>query len=376
MTTAIPDIVDLVKILREQPEWAETLRAILLTRELLELPENLARLTARVEEFIAQQTETNRMLAEQQARLTEQQAQLNEQLARLTARVEEFIVQQTETNRRFAEQQARLDERLEEFIAEQRETNKLILERLARQESDTAELKATTGRQESDTAELKSDVAELKATTGRLESDTAELKSDVGELKATTGRLETDVGELKSDMSGVKATLSRLEGTVGRLVGAVGRLDGADLERKVHASIALVVDERLNLDCPQVLQSVLVSPVQELFDILNAAQAAGRIARAQSRNLRRADIILSAQDSAAQRVYVVIEISRTVHDYDVTRARERADIMAVASGAPTIAVAMGYIIPPPQRRKAEELGVQLLESAQLAAAPEDDEEED
>ena len=365
MTTAIPDIVDLVKILREQPEWAETLRAILLTRELLELPENLARLTARVEEFIAQQTETNRMLVEQQARLTEQQARLNEQLARLTARVEEFIVQQTETNRRFAEQQARL----ELFIAEQTETNKLILERLARQKSDTAELKATTGR-------LETDVAELKATTGRLESDTAELKSDVAELKATTGRLETDVGELKSDMSGVKATLGRMEGRMSRLEGTVGRLVGADLERKIHANIANIVDQRLDLGRPQVLQSVLVSPVPELFDILDPARAAGRIDRSQYQSLRRADIILSARDSAAQRVYVVIEISRTVHDDDLTRARERADIMAAASGAPAVAVAMGYIIPPPQRRKAEELGVQLLESAQLAAAPEEDDEED
>ena len=50
--------------------------------------------------------------------------------------------------------------------------------------------------------------------------------------------------------------------------------------------------------------------------------------------------------------------------------------MAAASGAQTIAVAMGYIIPPPQRRKAEELGVQLLESAQLAAAPEEDDAEE
>ena len=337
MTTAIPDIVDLVKILREQPEWAETLRAILLTRELLELPENLARLTARVEEFIAEQTETNRMLAEQQARLaeqqarlTEQQARLNEQLARLTARVEKFIVQQTETNRRFAEQQARL----ELFIAEQTEINKLILERLARQKSDTAE------------------------------------------LKATTGRLETDVSELKSDMSGVKATLGRMEGRISRLEGAVGRLDGADLERKIHANIAGIVCQRLDLYRPQVLQSVLVSPVLELFDILDPARAAGRIDRSQYQSLLRADIILSARDGAAQRVYVVIEISRTVHDDDLTRARERADIMAAASGAPTIAVAMGYIIPPPQRRKAEELGVLLLESAQLAAMAEEDDAED
>ena len=279
MTTAIPDIADLVKILREQPEWAETLRAILLTPELLELPEKLARLT--------------------------------EQLTRLTARVEEFIAQQTEINQ-------------------------LIAERLARQETDTAE--------------LKSDVAELKATTGRLETD-------VAELKATTGRLETDVAELKSDMSKVKGT--------------VGRLEGAELERKIHAHIAGTVCQHLEINRPQVLQSVVVSPVPELFDILAAAQAAGRIDRPQFLSLLRADIILAARDLEAQRVYMVIEISRTVHDDDLTRARERADILAAASGASVLALAMGYIIPPPQRRKAAEMGIHLLESAQLAAAGDD-----
>ena len=372
MTTAIPDIADLVKVLREQPEWAETLRAILLTQELLELPEKLARLTTRVEEFIAQQTETNRLVAEQlaqlteqQARLAEQQARLTEQLERLTARVEEFIAQQKETNRlvaeqlaqlteqqaRLTEQQAQLTEqlarltaRVEEFIAEQKETNKLIAERLARQEADTAELKADMSEVKADVAELKADMSGLKDTTGRLETDMSGLKD-------TTGRLETD-------MSGLKDTVGRMQGTV-------GRLEGAELERKVHANIAGLVSNPLGIRRPRVLKSLVLSSVPELFDILHPAQDDGRIDRDQFDSLMRADIIMSGRDLAAQPLYVVIEISRTVHDYDVTRARERADIMAAAGGEPTLALVIGYIIPPPQRRKAEELGVHLMQSAHL-----------
>ena len=344
MTTAIPDIADLVKVLREQPEWAETLRAILLTQELLELPEKLARLTTRVEEFIAQQTETNRLVAEFIAEQKETNRRVAEQLAQLTARVEEFIAEQKETNRRVAEQLAQLTEqqgklteqlarltaRVEEFIAEQKETNKLIAERLARQEADTAELKA-----------------------------------DVAELKATTGRLETDVAELKADMSGLKDTVGRMQGTVGRMQGTVGRLEGAELERKVHANIAGLVSNPLGIRRPRVLKSLVLSTVPELFDILHPAQDDGRIDRDQFDSLLRADIIMSGRDLAGQSLYVVIEISRTVHDDDVTRARERADIMAAAGGEPTMALVIGYIIPPPQRRKAEELGVHLMQSAQL-----------
>ena len=41
--TTINTIEDLIRLLDEHPEWAEALRARLLTRELLEVPETLAR---------------------------------------------------------------------------------------------------------------------------------------------------------------------------------------------------------------------------------------------------------------------------------------------------------------------------------------------
>ena len=40
--TTINDIADIARILREQPEWKDTIRGILLGQELLELPERLA----------------------------------------------------------------------------------------------------------------------------------------------------------------------------------------------------------------------------------------------------------------------------------------------------------------------------------------------
>ena len=40
--TTVHDIADIVRIIREQPEWADTIRGILLSRELLELPQRFA----------------------------------------------------------------------------------------------------------------------------------------------------------------------------------------------------------------------------------------------------------------------------------------------------------------------------------------------
>lgn len=68
--TTVHDIADIVRIIREQPEWADTIRSILLSRELLELPQRFAeyaeasdRRFARIETALAEFVEsTNRHL--------------------------------------------------------------------------------------------------------------------------------------------------------------------------------------------------------------------------------------------------------------------------------------------------------------------------
>ena len=40
--TTINDISDLIRIIRQNPEWAEALRSVLLSEELLALPETFA----------------------------------------------------------------------------------------------------------------------------------------------------------------------------------------------------------------------------------------------------------------------------------------------------------------------------------------------
>ena len=52
--TTINTIEDLARILRDQPTWAEALRALLLTQELLDLP-------GRFDRFVEAQQETNRL---------------------------------------------------------------------------------------------------------------------------------------------------------------------------------------------------------------------------------------------------------------------------------------------------------------------------
>ena len=59
--TTINTIEDLARILREQPTWAEALRALLLTQELLDLPGRFDRFVEAQREASEAQQETNRL---------------------------------------------------------------------------------------------------------------------------------------------------------------------------------------------------------------------------------------------------------------------------------------------------------------------------
>ena len=69
--TTINTIDDLARILREQPAWADTLRSLLLSDDLLDLP-------ARFDRFIQSQEETNRHLSEMLSQQSEMLAELKE----------------------------------------------------------------------------------------------------------------------------------------------------------------------------------------------------------------------------------------------------------------------------------------------------------
>ena len=70
-----------------------------------------------------------------------------------------------------------------------------------------------------------------------------------------------------------------------------------------------------------------------------------------------ADLLLRARlPDSTEQVHVAVEVSRTVGNDDITRARERADLLAAAAGTQGRAVVIGTIIPEPQRERARRSG--------------------
>ena len=76
--TTINTVEDLVRILREQPAWAEAVRAVLLTDDLLDLPARFDRFVQSFDHFVQSQEEINRAQEETNRHLSELLAELKE----------------------------------------------------------------------------------------------------------------------------------------------------------------------------------------------------------------------------------------------------------------------------------------------------------
>ena len=254
--TTINDISDLVRILRDDPAWAEAVRSVLLTQELQSLPE-------RFDRFVELTRENNELVNRRLERLEDGQQRLEEGQQSLEER-----------QQRLEEGQQRLENRMDRM--------------------------------------------DLEAASGTWKEATP--SGEPGRTSSTSPRTSSD--------------LSR---------GSILLARGRDTS-------------------PQFLDSI------------EAAEAQGLISESQADHVLLADIIIRARRGVDRRyVHGVFEVSRTIGQNDIRRARDRADAVAAATGEEAVAAVIGGTIQPPQRAQAEELDVQVLIPA-MFNSPENDEE--
>lgn len=302
MTTTINDISDLARILEERPEWAETLRSLLLSREVLEQPEKMAQLTERVDA-------------------------LTERMDQFILEIREFTRETREHNR---QADARLD-RFDQFIVEMRETSRQADARLEQFIQETRE-----------------NIREMREHSRQVEE-----------------RLDQFILEMREFVQETKENNRRVDARMDRFEDRLGHLMGSELENQLHGRIVPLIAGRLNLRRPVILKSRFFQLDAALYDQLDAAEDAGRITPRQSGQLQQADFILRGQrKDTREPVYVVVEASRTIKENDITRARERADILAAVTGSAALAVATGHLVAEPQESQATDWAVTLIPVAE------------
>ena len=281
--TTINDINDFARIIREQPEWADTIRSLLLSKDLLELPVKFA-------EFVE-----------------------------LTTRNFQLVYERLEL--------------LESDMVDVKADVSDIKVNLSGVKADTEELKVTTEGLKATTEELKVTTEGLKVTTEGLKVTTEELKVTTEELKVTTEGLKVTTESLQRDMIEVKGRLNNIEGKLDNAL-------GSNYELKVLKSIGAVVGSSFRR--VKVQKGLSVSPNPEFMEMLEDAEDRGVITEEQYIQIQRSDLILTGRrKSDGADVYIAAEISITLGDSDITRAAQRAEILASVVGQPSMSAVIG-----------------------------------
>ena len=250
---------DLLRVLEERPEWLERVRQVVLTRELLSLPEAIREL---VEAHRRGEERLTRVEAAIQG-LAEAQWQSEERLVRLEATIQELV----EVQRRHEERLAGLEATVQELV----EAHRRGEERLTRLEATVQEL-----------------VGALKEVSAQVH----ELAQAVFRLTQTVSRLEGTVGDIKGRLLEM-AYRDKPYAYFGRLLRSIRVVPFTEIEDLLEKSLSREeVDDLFQLDLllrgrlrdhperPEVWLAVEVSSVVDKWDVERARERAALLRKA------------------------------------------------------------------------------------------------
>ena len=373
LPTAVNDIADLSRILQENPEWREHFRALLLTPEVLTQPEKMAQLTERVDgltermdQFILEMRDFTQEIREHNRRADARMDrfdQFSRETQEFIREMREFRAEQREINARADARMDALTAELREFTAEQRLRNEEQREINARAEA----------RMDALTAELRAFIVEQREINARadarMDALTAELRAFIVEQRQWNERQQQWNEEQRQTNATIFARLDRIEADIKDIKGDLSQLKGRQAERDTHRNIVnLLQGNHPGLRRIVILKSDLIPFATELNDSIDDAEDEGLITAEERKALRAVDLVVRAIDrDSRQTIYFAVEVSRTVNNHDVTRAADRAEILARIVRAQGIGAVVGGAVIPQAVQRAQERGVSVITSNRLAA---------
>ncbi|MDT7906547.1 MAG: hypothetical protein RRA63_00665 [Candidatus Calescibacterium sp.] len=231
-----------LKALKEDPEFAAEVRALLLSEDLLNLPPKFDRMEKKVD--------------------------------RIEYKVDKLEERQT----RLEERQDRLEKKVDKLVEE---------------------------------------VAGLKQDVDILKKDVDTLKKDVDILKKDVDTLKKDVDILKKDVDILKKDVDILKKDVDILKKDVAYLKGSDRERwyrdRAHAVFGRVILKGKTFE-------------ERAAEILWDAYKRGQISKEERDEVLSSDLLWSGERDG-KFVVLVVEVSFTISQDDVERAKKRAEIL-------------------------------------------------
>ena len=355
MAFTIREFHDFVKILEEKPEWRDELRRLVLTDELLKLPEMVRELTEaqrRTEKRLESLAAHVDNLTVRVDALAEAQRRTEERLENLTARVDAL-----------AEAQRRTEERLESLAAHVDNLTVRVDALAEKLESLTARVDALTERLENLTARVDSLTARVDSLTERLENLTARVDALAEAQRRTEERLES----LAARVDALAEAQRKTEENLRALIARVDILAEAHvkLEKDVGELKGIVLEEQYRRKAGayfgQLIRRAHTLSEDELAVLVDEGVEGGILSREEAEDLLQIDAVIRGRrwDDGAE-VYLAVEVSWGVGTYDVERAVRRAESLRKLGLHTVIPVVAGRGITRDAVRLAREWNVQQV----------------
>ena len=148
--------------------------------------------------------------------------------------------------------------------------------------------------------------------------------------------------------------------TFGRIMRKFGGLIGSNYEGKVaHRSVGMAC-RRLRLRDAEIMAAITKAEANRLNAMMCRGGDRGVITDDESGGLAAADIIMLAHSAEGVEVFVVAEVSTTLHDRDVDRARARADIIRRLGNLVSLPAVIGSEISDAIRERAAAADVHVI----------------
>ncbi len=308
----VQDFRDLMDVLYQHPEWREELRRVVLTDQLLGLPD-----------LVQQLAEAQWHAEARLARLEETVAQLAEAQRETEAQVAQLAVAQRETEARLA--------RLEETVAQLLESHRQAEARLARMEETVAQLLEAHRQAEARLARLEEAYQRAEVRLTRLEETAAQLQQTVWELSLAVSRLSDRVETLVDVQKHMLEDLGKLKGDMMeiRYRDKAPAYFGSPLFRRVRAV-----------------------PDHQVADWLEDAIERGEATWDDRKAVMSADLVVRGILPDGEEAYLLVEISWGIGVEDVERAVKRAAVLR-KTGRRVIPTVAGHWITEDARAMAE-----------------------
>jgi archaellum component FlaC len=355
-------IQDFLHLLETSPEFRALVRSLLLSEELLQLPD-LVRSLAATQERLAQQLESFQQAVERAlAAVSAQQAETAAQIAALVDRMEQVEQQQaatTEQIRQLTASMERVEAQIEALTARMERVEAQIEALTERMERVEAQIGALTERMERVEAQIEALTARMERVEAQIEALTARMERVEAQIEALTARMErveAQIEALTARMERVEAQIEALTEQMQQMAAQIAALTERmqDFERRLERVerdlgrlkglvLPLVVERRFGGLFRKILRRPRVLPSEELTRLVEDGADAGLLDEREAEQLLLVDLVLEGRDATdgGEPIYVVCEISWGVGISDILRARERAALLERVARRPVRPAVLG-----------------------------------